>query len=88
MPPQPPRFLERFWSLYLVGQMGATHTIGYSVLGLLRLVGVGLIGIGLLVGLVWLSPEMAGMLIGIALTVAVLVIVFQLMWGLVAWMFR
>ena len=25
-----PRFLERFWSLYLVGQMGATHTIGYS----------------------------------------------------------
>ena len=88
MPPHPPRLLERFWSLYLVGRMGATHTIGYSVLGLLRLLGLGLVVIALLVMLVWLLPELAGMLIGLALMVAVLVIVFKLMWGLVAWMFR
>lgn len=88
MPSSNKRFLERFWSLYLVGRLGAGHTIGHALLGFLRLMGIAILAFTTIAILLWLLPDLAAVFLSLIVMLALLGMVLKIAWYLVTWFFR
>lgn len=82
------RFLERFWSFYLVGRLGARHTLGHALLGFLRLLGLAMVVLSTLAILMLVVPDLVAVLMALAVMVGLLVMLVKMAWRLVTWMFR
>lgn len=75
-----PRFLEKFWSLHLIGRMGAMRAIGYSLLGLLRLLGLLLFLLGLGWLLAWAAPEIFRSIVSFLVAIVIGLLGLRFIW--------